>query len=1258
MTMMLSTRRVLLGAQTKWQTPDLAGATMTPGMAKRLPPAGPFAAAPIIQGKWDGTGIGDSLRFPRGNQIGNLTGYAYANFDPYQGTITLWLTPEWAGNDGKEHTILWSDAALEFRKTAGSVLKLVIGGQTYAVVSTATWTAGTTYHVVVSWDSKRTIDGTNYVRVSVNNAHTYGITTQPTITAAPLVNLYLGPGGSAPDALIQGLVISRRVWTDSNGYGDSIGNGADEIGQVYAAGAGKDWATINGSWDTQASLPTDSAVGALVTSATQMWHHPIEASVPDVTMCRDGGYLGSPFAVEMNGTNAYIDCGSGATLDDLGAGGATFQVEFWFRADSASGATSALIGKGYPGLGGWNITLASNDRLQANIDLVTTDSAPYSLATPTRDGKWHHGVLSYNDTTRGGYVALDGVWGAVSTGVGNYQTDVANSLYMGRRSTAAANYHLGAIGWSRIWNAAHYTPGTDFIPPRTFSSVGSVEAWAANEGTGATLTASITAPANNGTLTNCTWSGVWAPQATPIVPTSLQCDGAATYGNAGLGGSIDNLADAEFTVDGWIRSPGNGTTEQMLIMKGSWASNRGWAVYFNGAGVPNFYVKCATTSSTATWGSAIKDDRWHSFSAHFNDAGGADRKCRLSVDGLTPIVGSLAVGAIVADAADNLIIGVTEVPSKYWKGGISWLRISNNDRNNMVAGPGVKAFCPIDRVNPPAADANTLWQVNFTTGAGLLEQNVVLPGTNDCVITMGAGKWLNTPDMATDAPGERVFNWGYKFGSSAAGDGLTIRDIGVTASQDYVVRVVTHADPRSQPYLQFWDMIGAAQIGANYYLPRRYGQHTGANNSATLICATGYFWQQLVGWRVYNITDGSWTTITAVSGDRTTITGVLAGGTDNDWDTNDYYMLMPPVGKHESQYPYATETIHVICTPVGCTSMEMRLINNSTGVMGLHQFEVQPSLLINGDHETLTGADPNIITGWLSGALHAGDTEAEATVVHGGIQSVQWNPGASSGQMTYSLALAAVGSYVCLATWLYGEPFSSRAANAANALLHYSTSAYALTSLTGAFWKHVPGVWRIVFNPPSFGLSAWPPAAAAVYTDDIYAFALTPITLTVTPASAVNSAEGTGIRVDGFDLLTNPAAVFQTASSIHIRARYIPRHEIALAAGFGDATEYLFDLREDANNYIQARREANVLRLSYNANGGGLVTAVGNIAGLWAANVENTVQVVMNPGAATLTFNGVAVVTLAGATFATAFTQPIAWGSSYLGANAFDGVVK
>jgi hypothetical protein len=1255
MTMMLSTRRVLLGAQTKWQTPDLAGATMTPGMAKRLPPAGPFAAAPIIQGKWDGTGTPDSVTYPRGNQIGNLTGFCYANFDPYQGSISFWITPEWAGNDNKGHYI-FRNGYISLDKTNGNNLRFTVGGQSLFTVSTVAWTAGTLYHLVFRWSAIRTIDGTDYVCVSVNNAHTYGITTVPT-PAAPGTG-YLGTdlGGSPQvDALIQGLVISRRVWTDSNGYGDSVGNGADEIGQVYAAGAGKDWALVNGSWDTMASLPTDSTVGALVTSATQMWSHPHASSVPDVTMCRDGGYLGSPFAVEFNGTSSRIDCGHDHTLDDLGAGGLTFQAECWFRLDTATAGTYVLLSKGWTALTGWALYINSSGYLTGVVDLVTTDSTP-TLAVSVQDGKWHHGVLSYNDTTKAGYVCLDGVWGAVSTGNGNYQSDVGQSLYMGRRSDSAASYLLGALGWPRLHNNAHYTPLTGFIPPRVFpgADANTVECWAANEGTLAVLTPTVDVN-NAGTLTNCTWSGVWAPVATPIVPTSLQCDGVATVINCGSDHTIDDIpSGGTITWDGWIRNAATTANARTIAEKGDAGANTGWVLYVSAADVLTMLVQLATTDATATL-AMPRDNRCHHVVGYYDDT---TRKCRVALDGLWGTLGAAGTGAYQSDAGSNLNMGRSTTGAVYWNGAFGWQRYSNNDRYSAATAPAGSAFCPPDRANLPAADGNTVEQWPFTDGAGLVALAVV-DVNNNGVITMGAGKWLNTPDMAQDAPGERVFNWGYKFGSSAAGDGLTIRDIGVTASQDYVVRVVTHADPRSQPYLQFWDMIGGVQVGVNYYLPRRYGQHDGAANSPTLICSTGYFWQQLIGWRAYNITDGSATTLTAVSGDRTTCTGVLAGGTDNDWDVGDWYMLMPPVGKHESQYPYATETIHVIRTPVGCTSMECRINNNSTGEIGLHQFEVQPSLLSGGDHEAGAG-NPFLLTAWATATLDAGDTEAEAAIVHAGVQSVQWNTGASVESMTYAMTIAA-NVYIGGGMWYYGDgtAYVRFGGNAAGNLpLQYTLAATYVVPPVTSIWKHSGGAWRVVLANTVFTMAAGAGAVAERYTDDIYAFALTPITLTVTPASAVNSAEADGIRVDGFDLLTNPAAVFQTASSIHIRARYIPRHEIALAAGFGDASEYLFDLREDANNYIRARREANVLRLSYNANGGGLVTAVGNIAGLWAANVENTVQVVMNPGAATLTFNGVAVVTLAGATFATAFTQPIRWGSSYVAENAFDGVIK
>ena len=71
---------------------DFNETTFTPGMAKRE--GAVFAGAPMVQGQWDGTGTPDVLTFVRG---ANLSGHWYANFDPYQGSIVFWITPEWDG---------------------------------------------------------------------------------------------------------------------------------------------------------------------------------------------------------------------------------------------------------------------------------------------------------------------------------------------------------------------------------------------------------------------------------------------------------------------------------------------------------------------------------------------------------------------------------------------------------------------------------------------------------------------------------------------------------------------------------------------------------------------------------------------------------------------------------------------------------------------------------------------------------------------------------------------------------------------------------------------------------------------------------------------------------------------------------------------------------------------------------------------------------------------------------------------------------
>ena len=69
------------------------------------------------------------------------------------------------------------------------------------------------------------------------------------------------------------------------------------------------------------------------------------------------------------------------------------------------------------------------------------------------------------------------------------------------------------------------------------------------------------------------------------------------------------------------------------------------------------------------------------------------------------------------------------------------------------------------------------------------------------------------------------------------------------------------------------------------------GAHITTANSANLI-VTGTPWSvdQWVGYRVRNTTDGSFTTCT--SNTANTLTGVLQGGTDNDWDIGDAFVIV------------------------------------------------------------------------------------------------------------------------------------------------------------------------------------------------------------------------------------------------------------------------------------------------------------------------------------------------------------------------------
>ena len=245
---------------------DPALVTFTPSMAKRTAP-GPFAAAPIVQGKFDGSGVPNMLSYSRGSQI---SGNFYSTLDTNQGSIVFWITPEWDGNNGVFHYLLSSGIA--FYKWTNSVAYLSIGGDVHSL-NISSWVAGSKYCVILRFDLDNTLDGTNYVCITVNDSHSFGRSSAIS-PITPIATSVIGSRDTSKpaNAIIEGFTIYRRPLFDGT-YGVDAGNG-DEINLIYAAGAGKKPEEVTGADDICFQLPTNGTAGALVTGTGEAWSWP------------------------------------------------------------------------------------------------------------------------------------------------------------------------------------------------------------------------------------------------------------------------------------------------------------------------------------------------------------------------------------------------------------------------------------------------------------------------------------------------------------------------------------------------------------------------------------------------------------------------------------------------------------------------------------------------------------------------------------------------------------------------------------------------------------------------------------------------------------------------------------------------------------------------------------------------------------------------------------------------------------------------
>jgi len=427
-----------------------------------------------------------------------------------------------------------------------------------------------------------------------------------------------------------------------------------------------------------------------------------------------------------------------------------------------------------------------------------------------------------------------------------------------------------------------------------------------------------------------------------------------------------------------------------------------------------------------------------------------------------------------------------------------------------------------------------------------------------------------------------------------------------------------------------------------------------------------YWPASLVGGKVYNITDGSSVTITAAGA---SIVGTLAGGTDDDWDDNDYYMIVPP---NEDSWVFAEPFCFEIPTNArngaasDCVACIWKVVNlNSEGVFHSHQLEVYHNLVDNPSMETGAVADPWIPDGLSNGGIDAGDTQASSTggaVIHSGVDAVQWNVGAVTDERIYYAGVTgSVGDYIGLGCWAYGDGSVGLFLGCrgdARGILQASSSAFEKATNVAAAWVHNVGVWRAthVGAQPMMGAAAG--ASGNRYSDDFYAISLPAVSITATPASEANSAETSGLRVDGRDVADQEPTNLK-ANKGRVRFKVTQRHDPADVLKFGQTHAYLFDLYEDANNYLRVYwSAANILTIAYNAQGAGVVTDTYDATGQTWKATEKAIEAKYGASGAELKIGGATVATAAGAVaFATAPSVDINWLHKQDGTSQLDATV-
>jgi hypothetical protein len=277
------------------------------------------------------------------------------------------------------------------------------------------------------------------------------------------------------------------------------------------------------------------------------------------------------------------------------------------------------------------------------------------------------------------------------------------------------------------------------------------------------------------------------------------------------------------------------------------------------------------------------------------------------------------------------------------------------------------------------------------------------------------------------------------------------------------------------------------------------------------------------------------------------------------------------------------------------------------------------------------------------------------TVAHSGTYS--WKVVTDAAGEGVSRALTTVvGTFYKLSAWVYVT--TSGVVTLAGATKQNGSALSKVTTAVNV-WQRLQCVFRATGTTTTLQFTSG--SGVTWYLDDVDCGALTAVTLTVTPASAANSTETSGLRNDGRDTTVQnvTAADGVSATAFTVKTGITPRHSAAVVAKFGELTPYWFHLWGDATNYAAVYwSAANTLKLEYNAGGAGVQSQTWDATAAIVAGTTYALEVMATPTGMILKIGDVTKATITAAVNFSVTPTVIYWGSKQDGSCVCDATFQ